>query len=43
MKTFSIFGSIINDESQRMTFEDLTPSQFSAFIKKLEPDEELEI
>ena len=43
MKTFQIYGQIINDESQRYGTEDLAPAQFAEFAKTLAPGEEVEI
>lgn len=43
MKTFQIYGQIINDESQRYGAEDLAPAQFAEFAKNLAPGEEVEI
>lgn len=43
MKNFAIYGSIVDTDEQRETFEDVTPAQFRAFINKLEDGEELEV
>lgn len=43
MKTFAIYGTIIDTEAERTVKEDLTPAQFRAFVSKLNPNEELEI
>ena len=40
MKTFLIAGSIVDTDSDKETFEDVTPVQVNAFLNKLEPDEE---
>lgn len=42
-KQFRIFGTIINDDSYRDSIDDVTPSQFNAFLRTLPPGEELEI
>lgn len=43
MKTFAIYGTIIDTENERTGIEDLTPAQFRSFLKNLAPNEELEI
>ena len=43
MKTFLIAGSIVDTDADRETFEDVTPTQFRAFIAKLEEGEELQV
>ena len=43
MKTFAIYGTIIDTEAERTVKEDLTPAQFRAFVSKLNPSEELEL
>ena len=40
MKTFLIAGSIVDTDTDRETFEDVTPVQINAFLNKLEPNEE---
>lgn len=40
-KKFLIAGDIIDTDAQRMSFEDVTPSQVNAFIKNLDKDDEL--
>lgn len=43
MKTFSVFGTIVDNDREKTSFEDTTPSQFLAFTKKLKDKEPLEI
>ena len=43
MKTFLIAGSIVATDAERSASEDVTPTQFNAFIKSLEPDEEIHL
>ena len=42
-KNFAIYGAIVDTDDQRTTFEELTPSQFRAFINNLQPNEDLNI
>lgn len=42
MKKFLIAGNIVDTDEERMTLEDVTPAQVNAFIKNLEPNEEVE-
>lgn len=42
-KRFIIAGSIVDTDADRMTIEDVTPLQVNAFLKKLEPDDDVEI
>ena len=41
MKTFSIFGAIIDTEDQAWSFEDVTPTQIKSFLSNLEPNEDV--
>ena len=41
MKTFSIFGAIIDTEDQAWSFEDVTPTQVKSFLSNLEPNEDV--
>ncbi len=41
MKTFAIYGTIVDGENERETMEDLCPAQFRNFISKLEDGDEL--
>lgn len=41
MATFSIFGEIVDTDSEKQTFEDVTPAQVNAFVKKLSRNDEL--
>lgn len=43
MKNFLIAGSIVDTDADRMTFEDVTPTQINAALNKLEPNEEFEL
>lgn len=43
MKTFALYGAVVDTDEERTTIEDCTPGQFRAFTKKLEPNEELQI
>lgn len=43
MKSFAIYGAIVDTDEGRASFEDVTPTQFRAFIAKLEEGEELQI
>lgn len=43
MKSFAIYGAIVDTDEERTSFEDVTPTQFRAFIAKLEEGEELQI
>lgn len=43
MKQFAIYGAIVDTDEERESFEDVTPTQFRAFIAKLEEGEELQI
>jgi len=43
MKTFLIAGAIVATDAERETFEDVTPTQFNAFLKSLEPNEEIHL
>lgn len=43
MKSFAIYGAIVDTDEERESFEDVTPTQFRAFIAKLEEGEELQI
>lgn len=43
MKNFALYGAVVDTDEERTTIEDCTPGQFRAFIKKLEPNEELQI
>ena len=43
MKSFAIYGAIVDTDEERASFEDVTPTQFRAFIAKLEEGEELQI
>lgn len=42
MKTFLISGSIVDTDADRFTFEDVTPTQVSSFLDKLEDGEDVE-
>lgn len=42
MKKFLIAGTIVDKDDERMSYEDVTPAQVNAFIKNLEPNEEVE-
>ena len=42
MKTFLISGSIVDTDADKFTFEDVTPTQVSSFLDKLEDGEEVE-
>ena len=39
MKNFLIAGCIIDDDSQRLAYEDVTPAQIGSFLKGLEKGE----
>ena len=43
MKTFALYGAVVDTDEERTTIEDCTPGQFRAFTKNLEPNEELQI
>ena len=43
MKHFAIYGAIVDTDEERESFEDVTPTQFRAFIAKLDEGEELQI
>ena len=43
MKQFAIYGAIVDTDEERESFEDVTPTQFRAFVAKLEEGEELQI
>ena len=43
MAKFLLAGTIVDTDAERMTFEDVTPSQLSSFIKGLGEGEELEL
>lgn len=43
MKTFALYGAVVDTDEERTTIEDCTPGQFRAFTKNLEPNEELRI
>ena len=43
MKTFLIAGAIVATDAERETFEDVTPTQFNAFLKSLESGEEIHL
>ena len=43
MKSFAIYGAIVDTDEERETFEDVTPTQFKSFISKLENGEELQV
>lgn len=43
MKSFAIYGAIVDTDEERETFEDVTPTQFKSFISKLEDGEELQV
>lgn len=40
MKTFLIAGCIVNDDSEKWSFEDVTPTQVKSFLDHLETNEE---
>ena len=43
MKQFAIFGTVVDTDDMRYTFEDVTPAQFRAVVNKLEDGEGLEL
>ena len=43
MKQFAIFGTVVDTDDMRYTFEDVTPAQFRAVVSKLEDGEDLEL
>lgn len=43
MKTFAIYGAIVESDAERETIEDCTPGQFRSFISKLDEGEELQV
>ena len=43
MKQFRLFGTIINDDSERWSLDDVTPSQFNAFLRTVPAGEDIEI
>ena len=43
MKTFLIAGAIVATDAERETFEDVTPTQFNAFLTSLESGEEIHL
>lgn len=43
MKQFAIFGTVVDTDDMRYTYEDVTPAQFRAVINKLEDGEDLEL
>lgn len=43
MKAFLISGSIVDTDADKETFEDVTPAQVNAFLKSLEPNENIEL
>lgn len=43
MKTFAIYGAVVDTDEQRGTFEDVTPTQLRAFTKDLADGEELRL
>lgn len=43
MKTFIINGAIVDNDSQKESFEDLTPVQLISFLNKLEDGEAVEV
>lgn len=43
MKTFLLAGCIVDTDADRETFEDVTPIQVNAFIKTLQPNEEMQL
>lgn len=42
-RQFRLFGTIINDDSERWSLDDVTPSQFNAFLRTVQPDEDIEL
>ena len=42
-KTFNLFGTIVNDDSDKWFTSDVTPKNFSDFLKGCEGDDEIEI
>ena len=42
-KQFRMFGTIINDDSERWCLDDVTPSQFNAFLRSCGPEDEIEL
>ena len=42
MRKFLIAGTIVDTDEERFSYEDVTPAQVNAFIKNLEPNEEIE-
>lgn len=42
-KTFSIFGSIVDTDVEKETYEDTTPAQVNAFINMLEEGDNIEL
>ena len=43
MKNFLLAGVIVDDDSQKYAYEDVTPTQVSSFMKGLQKDEEVTI
>lgn len=43
MKQFAIYGTVIDTDEQRGSFEDVTPAQFRSVISKLDKGEELQV
>lgn len=42
-KKFIIAGSIVDTDADKMTFEDVTPTQVNAFLKQLGDGDDVEI
>ncbi len=43
MKTFKMFGTIVNDDSYKYCAEDVTPSDMKNFLDSVDPGEEVQI
>jgi len=43
MKTFKMFGTIVNDDSYKYCAEDVTPSDMKTFLDSVDPGEEVQI